>query len=70
MNNHSKMVPLFATDILADFSLQIIKKYCIGQIIRCTRVHDSGIFAAFMLSALKQATADFKKKYIRGEVLN
>jgi Fic family protein len=35
---------------------------------RSTHHNDSGIFAAFMLSAIKQATAAFKEKYNRGEI--
>jgi hypothetical protein len=35
---------------------------------RSTRHNDSGIFAAFMLAAIKQATAEFKVKYNRGEI--
>jgi Fic family protein len=35
---------------------------------RSTRHNDSGIFAAFMLSTIKQATAVFKEKYNRGEL--
>jgi Fic family protein len=35
---------------------------------RSTHHNDSGIFAAFMLSAIKQATAEFKEKYNRGEI--
>ncbi|GHV04385.1 cell filamentation protein Fic [Campylobacterota bacterium] len=35
---------------------------------RSTHNNDSGIFAAFMLSAIKQATADFKEKHHRGEI--
>ena len=34
---------------------------------RSTHHNDSGIFAQFMLSAIKQATAEFKEKYQRGE---
>jgi Fic family protein len=35
---------------------------------RSTHHNDSGIFADFMLSALKQATREFKEKYNRGEI--
>jgi hypothetical protein len=35
---------------------------------RSTRHNDSVIFAAFMLAAIKQATAEFKAKYNRGEI--
>jgi Fic family protein len=35
---------------------------------RSNHHNDSGIFAAFMLSAIKQATAEFKEKYHRGEI--
>ena len=35
---------------------------------RSTAHNDSGIFAQFMLSVLKEATADFKQRYERGEV--
>ena len=37
---------------------------------RSTHHNDSGIFAAFMLSAIKQVTAEFKEKYNRGEIKN
>jgi Fic family protein len=37
---------------------------------RSTHNNDSGIFAQFMLSAIKQATAEFKEKYERGEIKN
>ncbi|MCL2101241.1 MAG: winged helix-turn-helix domain-containing protein, partial [Fibromonadales bacterium] len=32
--------------------------------------NDSGIFARFMLSAIKQATAEFREKYQKGELEN
>lgn len=35
---------------------------------RSTHHNDSGIFAAFMLSAIKQTTAEFKEKYNQGEI--
>jgi len=35
---------------------------------RSTHHNDSGIFAQFMLSVIKQATAEFKEKYSKGEV--
>ena len=35
---------------------------------RSTHHNDSGIFAQFMLSAIKQATAEFKEKYQRNEL--
>jgi Fic family protein len=35
---------------------------------RSTNNNDSGIFAQFMLSAIKQATGEFKEKYLVGEI--
>ncbi|MDR2145861.1 MAG: Fic family protein [Tannerella sp.] len=35
---------------------------------RSTHHNDSGIFAQFMLSAIKQATAEFKEKYLRNKL--
>lgn len=35
---------------------------------RSTHHNDSGIFAQFMLSAIKQATGEFKEKYLSGEI--
>ncbi|MDR2205205.1 MAG: Fic family protein [Flavobacteriaceae bacterium] len=37
---------------------------------RSTHHNDSGIFAQFMLTAIKQATAEFKEKYQKGEIGN
>jgi len=37
---------------------------------RSTHHNDSGIFAQFMLSAIKEATADFKEKNQKGEIIN
>ena len=37
---------------------------------RSTHNNDSGIFAQFMLSAIKEATADFKEKNQKGEITN
>ena len=37
---------------------------------RSTHHNDSGIFADFMLSAIKQATAEFKEKFNKGEITN
>ncbi len=35
---------------------------------RSTNNSDSGIFARFMLAAIKQATGDFREKYLSGEI--
>ncbi len=37
---------------------------------RSTNNNDSGIFARFMLSAIKQATGEFKEKYLAGKIEN
>jgi len=37
---------------------------------RSTHHNDSGIFAQFMLSAIKESTADFKEKHQKGEIKN
>jgi len=37
---------------------------------RSTQHNDSGIFAAFMLAAIKQASAEFKIKYEKGKIKN
>jgi Fic family protein len=37
---------------------------------RSTHHNDSGIFAQFMLSVIKQATVEFKEKYQKGELKN